>query len=118
MILSPVKRTLNIEHFEGLANVSKEVATEKDNLLSNLNNIVEELSGRHNPLLDEGDDKLLFIQDTFEKQKIQQKQELEKLNSKINTLKNAQCSLSRLFEENKEKTMIAEQENHAVELNV
>lgn len=118
MMISPVKKSLNIEHFEGLASVSKEIDSEKDNLLSNLNNLVEELTGKQNPLLEENDNKLFLMQDTFEKQKVQQKEELEKLNSKINNLKNAQSSLSRLFEENKEKTSIPEQENQAVDLNV
>lgn len=118
MSLSPVRKSLTGEHFEELVGFAKKFENEKDDLLSDLSNLVDELDEKYNPLLEERVDKLHAMEVDFENQKNHQKEELERISSKIQTLKDTQTTLSHLFEEKKEQTTHIEQTKTSIEINV
>jgi len=118
MSLNSIKKSLTRQDFEELVGFAKRFDTEKDNLLSNLNNLVQELSEKHNPLLEEGTEKLNTLEVEFDNKKCQQKEELDKLNYKIDSLKETQNSLSTMLEEKRERRLQVEQEKQGVEFSV
>ncbi len=115
---TPIKKSLRSKDFEELVCFPKKFDNEKDDLLSNLNNLVEELSEKHNPLLEETNEKLYSLEAEYQLQKSQQKKALTEVSNKIESLKQSHSSLKASVELKVEKREQVEQTKQSVDFNV
>lgn len=87
--------------FEEMMKVIKDFSLQKDNLIANLNGLSNTLETEKDPILLESTEKLRSLEKQFQDRRSKQSEELLKLNSKIESLKETQMSLSLLLAKKK-----------------
>jgi len=112
---TPIKKSLRSKDFEELVCLPKKFENEKDNLLSNLNNLVEELSEKHNPLLEETNEKYYSLEAEYEKQRKQQKEALTEINNKIDNFRYTKSTMKFTLNEKIETRFGVEQQRQSVD---